>query len=329
VLNAAPSRAHSNVAPASELKLKLALVELALGLGLSVIVVSGAAESIVQLCEAGVASGFPAASVARTENVCEPSASSAYSRGLVQVSKAPLSREHSNVAPASELNEKLAPAELVVTAGPLVSVVSGAVESIVQAKEAGVASMFPAASLARTEKLCSPSARPAYSFGLVQASYAPASSAHSKLAPASELNPNAAVALFAGLLGCESIVVSGALESIVQTKLTGVGSLFPAASRARTEKLCEPSPNPVNSLGLVQASKAPASSAHSNLAPASEVKEKLALLELVLGSGPLTIAVSGAAESTIQVKEAGLASVLPAESFARTMNVCEPSARPL
>jgi hypothetical protein len=329
LLNAAPSRAHSNVAPASELKLKLALVELALGLGLSVIVVSGAAESIVQLCEAGVASGFPAASLACTENVCEPSASPAYSRGLLQVSKAPLSKEHSNVAPASEVNEKLAPAELVVAAGPLVSVVSGAVESIVQAKEAGVASVLPAASLARTEKLCSPSARPAYSFGLVQASYAPASSAHSKLAPGSELKLKAAVGLLAGLAGCASIVVSGALESIVQAKLAEVGSVFPAASRARTEKLCEPSPRPVNSFGLVQASKAPASSAHSNVASASEVKEKLALLELVLASGPPTIDVSGAAESTIHVKEAGLASVLPAASVARTWNVREPSARPL
>jgi adenine deaminase len=63
------------VLPASvEEKLKLALAEL-LGLGgPAVIVVSGATRSIVQLCVAGVASVFPAGSVALTWKLCAPSA---------------------------------------------------------------------------------------------------------------------------------------------------------------------------------------------------------------------------------------------------------------
>ena len=45
--------------------------------------------------------------------------------------------------------------------------------------------------------------------------------------------------------------------------------------------------------------------------------------------GPASIVVSGGVVSTVQVRLAGLGSVLPAGSVARTVNVCEPSARPL
>ena len=37
----------------------------------------------------------------------------------------------------------------------------------------------------------------------------------------------------------------GAAVSIVQVKLAGVGSVLPAASVARTSKVCEPSVRPV------------------------------------------------------------------------------------
>ena len=41
--------------------------------------------------------------------------------------------------------------------------------------------------------------------------------------------------------GPESIVVSGAVVSIVQVWLAGLWSVLPAASVARTEKVCSPS----------------------------------------------------------------------------------------
>ena len=44
--------------------------------------------------------------------------------------------------------------------------------------------------------------------------------------------------------------------------------------------------------------------------------------------GPLVIEVSGALVSTVHVRVAGVASMLPAASFARTENVCEPFASP-
>jgi hypothetical protein len=58
-----------------------------------------------------------------------------------------------------------------------------------------------------------------------------------------------------------------------------------------------------------------------------------ALVELVEPLGPELIEVSGAVVSvgavTVQPAVAGLASVLPAASVARTLKLCEPVARPL
>jgi hypothetical protein len=130
---------------------------------------------IVQEWVAGVASVFPAASLARTLNWCVPTASPVRSRGDVHAANGALSSEHSKVEPDSlEENVKLALVLVVVAAGPEPIVVSGAVVSgggwIVQLWLAGVASTLPAASLARTSKLCAPTARPVYSRGEVQAS---------------------------------------------------------------------------------------------------------------------------------------------------------------
>jgi hypothetical protein len=119
----------------------------------------------------------------------------------VQALNAAPSSAHSNDAPGSEVKLKSALLDELGLLGCALIVVSGAVLSIVQAKEPGLASVLPAASLARTEKLCSPSARPEYCFGLVQASYAALSRAHSKLAPGSELKPKTALVEELGLLG--------------------------------------------------------------------------------------------------------------------------------
>jgi translation elongation factor TU len=49
----------------------------------------------------------------------------------------------------------------------------------------------------------------------------------------------------------------------------------------------------------------------------------------VTPAGPESIVVSGAIVSTVNVRVAGVASVFPAASVARTANVCEPCARPV
>jgi hypothetical protein len=63
----------------------------------------------------------------------------------------------------------------------------------------------------------------------------------------------------------------------------------------------------------------------------SSVAEKLKSAELVLTvpEGPESMVVSGAVVSTVQVKSAGVGSVLPASSVAFTEKVWEPSLRPV
>jgi hypothetical protein len=79
----------------------------------------------------------------------------------VHAPQAPPSSRHSNVEPPwVALKEKLAFAEPLGSLGCAVIVVSGAVVSIVQVKLAGEASVLPAVSVARTSKVCEPSARP-------------------------------------------------------------------------------------------------------------------------------------------------------------------------
>ena len=53
------------------------------------------------------------------------------------------------------------------------------------------------------------------------------------------------VAFVEGSAGPELIVVWGALVSIVQVKVAGVGSVLPAGSVARTWKVWEPSVRPL------------------------------------------------------------------------------------
>ena len=79
----------------------------------------------------------------------------------------------------------------------------------------------------------------------------------------------------------------------------------------------------------MQGCQAPRSSWHSKTDPDSlDEKLKLADVELVVPDVPPVILVVGGAVSTVQVREAGLGSVLPAWSVERTWNVCEPLPRP-
>jgi hypothetical protein len=67
LVNAAPSRLQANVLPGSvDAKEKLALLASLNSGGLEMIEVSGAVVSMLQLKVAGVASGLPARSMART-----------------------------------------------------------------------------------------------------------------------------------------------------------------------------------------------------------------------------------------------------------------------
>src|ERR671915_595182 len=130
---AAPSREHSKAEPDSlELKWNEALVLVVVAGGACEIVVCGAAVSTVIARLAGVASVLPAASVARTSNVCAPLASAAVVCGEVQAANAEVSTRHWNVAPASLENANVGVASDVRPFGPESIVVCGAVVSTVQ-----------------------------------------------------------------------------------------------------------------------------------------------------------------------------------------------------
>ena len=73
---------------------------------------------------------------------------------VVQTANAPPSRLHSKVEFTSvEVKAKLAAVLFVGLAGLLLIVVSGGVRSIIHENDAGVASVFPAGSIARTLKV--------------------------------------------------------------------------------------------------------------------------------------------------------------------------------
>src|SRR5688572_5704999 len=97
--------------------------------------------------------------------------------------------------------------------------VSGGAVSIVQVREAGVASTLPNASMDRTSTTCEPSVRPEYDFGELHDPQVPASSRHSKVEPGS-LERNTKLAEPDAILpeGPDAIVVSGAVVSILQLR---------------------------------------------------------------------------------------------------------------
>ena len=149
----APSSSlHSNDAlPSGDQKLNTAEAEVTVPTGPAVISVSGGVRSIVQTCDAGEGSTFPALSRARTENVWGPSERLAYVFGSAHTSQAPASSLHSNEAlPSPDENSNAAALEDSVPLGPPASEVSGAVVSTVHVRDVGSPCTLPAVSLART-----------------------------------------------------------------------------------------------------------------------------------------------------------------------------------
>ena len=216
--HAPPSRRHWNdVAPSEPTNAKVGVVSVLDAAGPEVIVVSGGVVSTVNPRLAGVASVFPCSSVARTSKVCAPSANAAVVVGDVHADHAPPSTRHSNVAPASEVNENVGVLSPVVPLGPAVIVVSGAVGSdvsTVKDRLAGVGSVRPTPSVARTSKTCAPSDSAPVVNGELQDANAAASTRHSKVAPASvAVKENVGVLSLVVPLGPAVMVVSGGVVS--------------------------------------------------------------------------------------------------------------------
>jgi hypothetical protein len=139
---------------------------------------------------------------------------------------------------------------------------------------------------------------------------------------------NVAPVLLVGFVVAVVSVVAGPVVSTVHVEDAGA-LVFPTASVPWTRNVCEPSTRPVYVFGLVQIANAAPSSEHWNVVASAELNVNVAL-ELADGLlGELLIATVGGVLSTNQVNVAGVASTFPAPSFARTVKVCVPCARPV
>jgi hypothetical protein len=198
---------------------------------------------------------------------------------------------------------------VLVTGGADVMNVSGAVSSpttMVQEWDAGSSSTLPAASIARTRSVWSPTASSVNVTREGQGENGAPSSEHSYVVPSSLAEKrNVALVLVVRAGGASVIVVSGGVVSpgpwTVQLCRAGDGSTWPSPSIDRTAKLCQPTARSVYSTGEVHASYAAPSSAHSKVAgEASEENKMDADVSVVVSAGPKTIVVSGGA-TTVQV----------------------------
>ena len=91
-------------------------------MGVGATVGCGGGCSTTKLVTAGVGSGLPVASTARTRSECSPGASAGSVNGEVHGVYAPPSIEHSNVEPGSfDENVKAVPSEATVVSGATVS----------------------------------------------------------------------------------------------------------------------------------------------------------------------------------------------------------------
>ena len=120
------------------------------------------------------------------------------------------------LASAVPLTVGVSSAVWIPSAGDVITGAAGATVSTFQVWLAGVASVLPARSVARTSKVCGPSASAPSVCGEVQAPQAPPSTRHSKVEPGSSLlNVKVGVVSSSSAGGALSIVVAGAVVSIV------------------------------------------------------------------------------------------------------------------
>jgi hypothetical protein len=141
---------------------------------------------------------------------------------------------HSNVAPVTPVKVVEAVVCDVGDEVGLVSVKKGSSGVLVSTVHVLLedADVLPASSVCRTYTVCSPSARPVYSTGLVQATQDPVSSLHSRSAPDSPLKESEAVVEFVAEAAGLIRVRLGAAGAVVSTVHVVVeeGEILPRAS---------------------------------------------------------------------------------------------------
>ncbi len=156
---------------------------------------------------------------------------------------------------------------------------------------------------------------------ILQVAKAAASTRHWNVDVSLPENANVGVESFVGPDGPAPIVVSGAVVSTVNECLSGVESVLPSSSVASTSNVWGPSPSVAAVNGELHDAKAPASTRHWNVDVSLAEKVKVGVVSFVNAGGPESIAVWGATVSTANERLAGVGSVLPNASVARTSKV--------
>src|SRR4051794_32550057 len=210
--------------------------------------------------------------------------------------------------------------------------------STVHLRLAGVASVLPAASVARTSTVCRPPSSSGSFQPAAQGAHATVSTLslvslsrrHSNVESGSdevELNVGVRSVDLPPSSGPTAIAVSGASASTVKARAAGVESSLPSVDLARTFSVYAPEA----SLGAVNGveqranggTEGPgASILHSKVAALAAVLNVTdGVRSLVSPSGPAWIPVSMGLVSTVNARVDGLGSTLRGESTARTENV--------
>src|SRR6266498_3098644 len=283
---------------------------------------AGATVSIVHWTEAA-ALAFPAASTARTKNVCRPSANGPNEAPLtLHTNPARPTRDLKPDAPA-ELNVNVVDAVETTAACAPIDGTAGATVSIVHWTEAA-ALAFPAASTARTKNVCRPSANGPNEAPLAHAANAAASTRHSKPDAPAEPNVNVVDGVETTAACAPIDGTAGATVSIVHwTEAAALA--FPAASTARTKNVCRPSANGPNEAPLTHATNAAASTRHWKPDAPAELNVNVVDAVETTAACAAIDGTAGAPVSIVHWTEAA-ALAFPAASTARTKNVCRPSA---
>ena len=157
-----------------------------------------------------------------------------------------------------------------------------------------------------------------YVLGDVHAANARASSLHSNVAGSLAENLKVAVAALVRARGADSIVVLGAVTSIIHDR--EAAPRFPAASLARTTIAWPPSRRPPNDAGELHAWKPRSSMSHSYVAGSSAANAKVALVALPSDGGPDVTVTMGGRVSIVHERAAS-GPTLPTPSVAVTANV--------
>src|SRR6266511_3129036 len=228
--------------------------------GFCVRVTTGTTVSSVHWNEA-TALALPAASTARTKNVCRPSANGPNEAPLAHATNAAASTRHWKPDAPAELNVNVVDAVETTAACAPIDGTAGAPVSIVHWTEAA-ALVLPAASTARTKNVCRPSANGPNEAPLAHAANAAASTRHWKPDAPAELNVKVVDAVETRAACAPIAGTAGATVSIVHWTEAAALAL-PAASTARTKNVCRPSANGPNEAPLAHATNAAASTRHS------------------------------------------------------------------